>query len=82
MFSLLRRVQGAAPVVDRLQEEHEVIADLLDHLDRALVALVADEEAGTEQLQDVLDLVTDALLSHLSYEERELLHPLAQTGFQ
>ena len=29
-----------------------------------------------------LDLVTDALLSHLSYEERELLHPLAQAGFQ
>ena len=54
---------------------------LLDHLDRALVALVADEEAGTEQLQEVLDLVTDALLSHLSYEERELLHPLAQSGF-
>ena len=82
MFPHLRRVEGAAPIVDRLQEEHEVIADLLDHLDRALVALVADEEAGTEQLQEVLDLVTDALLSHLSYEERELLHPLAQAGFQ
>lgn len=82
MFPHLRRVEGAGPVVDRLQEEHEVIADLLDHLDRALVALVADEEAGTDQLQDVLDLVTDALLSHLSYEERELLHPLAQAGFQ
>ena len=82
MFPHLRRVEGAGPVVDRLQEEHEIIADLLDHLDRALVALVADEEAGIEQLQDVLDLVTDALLSHLSYEERELLHPLAQAGFQ
>jgi len=82
VFPHLRRVDGAAPVIDRLQEEHEVIADLLDHLDRALVALVGDEEAGTQQLQDVLDLVTDALLSHLSYEERELLHPLAQAGFQ
>ncbi len=82
VFPHLRRVEGAAPVIDRLQEEHEVIADLLDHLDRALVALVGDEEAGTQQLQDVLDLVTDALLSHLSYEERELLHPLAQAGFQ
>ena len=82
LFPHLRRVEGAAPVVDRLREEHEVIAELLDHLDRALVALVADEEAGTEQLQEVLDLVTDALLSHLSYEERELLHALAQGGFQ
>jgi alkanesulfonate monooxygenase SsuD/methylene tetrahydromethanopterin reductase-like flavin-dependent oxidoreductase (luciferase family) len=82
VFPHLRRVEGAAPVLDRLHEEHEVIADLLDHLDRALVALVADEAAGADQLQDVLDLVTDALLSHLSYEERELLHPLAQAGFQ
>ncbi|HEU4998851.1 MAG TPA: LLM class flavin-dependent oxidoreductase [Lapillicoccus sp.] len=82
VFPHLRRVQGAGPVLDRLHEEHEVIADLLDHLDRALVAMVGDERAGTEQLQEVLDLVTDALLSHLSYEERELLHPLAQAGFQ
>jgi alkanesulfonate monooxygenase SsuD/methylene tetrahydromethanopterin reductase-like flavin-dependent oxidoreductase (luciferase family) len=82
VFPHLRRVEGAAPVLDRLYEEHEVIADLLDHLDRALVGLVADEDAGTEQLREVLDLATDALLSHLSYEERELLHPLAQAGFQ
>jgi alkanesulfonate monooxygenase SsuD/methylene tetrahydromethanopterin reductase-like flavin-dependent oxidoreductase (luciferase family)/prefoldin subunit 5 len=82
VFPHLRRVHGAGPVLDRLAEEHEVIADLLDHLDRALVALVADEDSGTETLQEVLDLVTDALLSHLSYEERELLHPLAQAGFQ
>ena len=27
-----------------------------------------------------VDLLTDTLLSHLSYEERELLHPLAQHG--
>jgi hemerythrin-like domain-containing protein len=78
----LRRVAGTGPVLDRLTDEHEVIADLLDHLDRALVSIVADEDAGTAQLQDVLDLVTDALLSHLAYEERELLHPLAQAGFQ
>jgi alkanesulfonate monooxygenase SsuD/methylene tetrahydromethanopterin reductase-like flavin-dependent oxidoreductase (luciferase family) len=82
VFPHLRRVEGAGPVLDRLHKEHEVIADLLDHLDRALVGLVADEDAGTEQLREVLDLVTDALLSHLSYEERELLHPLAQAGFQ
>jgi alkanesulfonate monooxygenase SsuD/methylene tetrahydromethanopterin reductase-like flavin-dependent oxidoreductase (luciferase family)/hemerythrin-like domain-containing protein len=82
VFPHLRRVDGAAPVLDRLAEEHDVIAELIDHLDSALVAMVADEDAGTEKLQEVLDLVTDALLSHLSYEERELLHPLAQAGFQ
>jgi alkanesulfonate monooxygenase SsuD/methylene tetrahydromethanopterin reductase-like flavin-dependent oxidoreductase (luciferase family) len=82
VFPHLRRVDGAAPVLDRLAEEHEVIADLLDHLDRALVTLVADEASGAGPLREVLDLVTDALLSHFSYEERELLHPLAQAGFQ
>jgi len=27
------------------------------------------------------DLLSDALLSHLSYEERELVEPLARLGF-
>ncbi len=33
-----------------------------------------------EQLSAAVDLLTDTLLSHLSYEERELLHPLATYG--
>ena len=33
------------------------------------------------QARAVLDLLTDALLSHLSYEERELVEPLARLGF-
>ena len=81
VFPHLRRVQGAGPVIDRLTQEHHVIHDLLDGLDGALVALVGEEAGAVGRLQDVLDLVTDALRSHLSYEERELLHPLAQAGF-
>jgi hypothetical protein len=34
-----------------------------------------------EPLQRALDLLTDALLSHLSYEEHELVEPLARLGF-
>jgi hypothetical protein len=34
-----------------------------------------------EQLQRALDLLTDTLLSHLSYEEHELVEPLARLGF-
>ncbi len=34
----------------------------------------------TSALQRSIDLLTDTLLSHLAYEERELLHPLAQYG--
>jgi len=71
----------AGPVIDRLEEEHEVIHDVLDDVDRSLVALVADEPGALERLQHVVDLLTDTLLSHLAYEERELLHPLARYGF-
>ena len=71
----------ARPVIDRLEEEHEVIHDVLDDVDRALVALVSDEPDALDRLQHVVDLLTDTLLSHLAYEERELLHPLARHGF-
>lgn len=86
MFPRLRRVEGAGPVLDRLTQEHHVIHDLLEHVDRALVALVTGGPDGlpgdTAPLREVVDLLTDALLSHLSYEERELFHPLAEVGFQ
>ena len=69
-----------APVVDRLVEEHHVIHGLLDRLDAALVHLVAHpEDVGV--LDDALDLLSDALLSHLAYEEQQLVEPLARLGF-
>jgi hypothetical protein len=33
------------------------------------------------RVREALDLLTDALLSHLSYEEWELVEPLARLGF-
>jgi alkanesulfonate monooxygenase SsuD/methylene tetrahydromethanopterin reductase-like flavin-dependent oxidoreductase (luciferase family)/hemerythrin-like domain-containing protein len=82
MFPHLRASDpDAVPVIDRLEEEHEVIHDVLDDVDRALVALVADQPGALDHLQHVVDLLTDTLLSHLAYEERELLHPLARHGF-
>ena len=33
------------------------------------------------ELQEAADVLTDTLLSHLAYEERELLDPLARYGF-
>jgi hypothetical protein len=82
VFPHLRRSDaGLAPVIDRLEEEHEQIADLLERVDRALVALVAAEEDGIEGVGRAMDLLTDALLSHFSYEERELVEPLARHGF-
>jgi hemerythrin-like domain-containing protein len=68
------------PVIDRLAEEHLVIHDAIEGVDRALVRQMQDPE-DFEPLQAALDLLTDALLSHLSYEEHELVEPLARLGF-
>ena len=84
VFPHLRRSElGLGPVLDRLEEEHEVIHDVLDGVDRALVTLVGSDggDAALDDLQRQVDLLTDTLLSHLAYEERELIGPLARHGF-
>jgi iron-sulfur cluster repair protein YtfE (RIC family) len=82
VFPHLRRSEaGLAPVIDRLEHEHEQIHDLLERVDQALVALVAAQDDGIDGVNHAMDLLTDALLSHFSYEERELIAPLARNGF-
>ena len=88
VFTHLRRRDPAlGKVLDRLSEEHVVIHDVLEQVDDALVGLVgapsygADAAAALDELQRALDLLTDTLLSHLAYEERELIPPLARYGF-
>ncbi len=85
VFPHLRRADPAlAPVLNRLEAEHQVIHGLLNDLDRALVELVTDpdqEGAALDRFDSVVDLFTDALLSHLAYEERQLIDPLARYGF-
>ena len=78
MFPRMRAADPAlSAVIDRLEAEHQVIADILDRVDRALVSMVADpgDLAG---VRSAVDLLTDALLSHLAYEERVLVEPLAR----
>jgi hypothetical protein len=80
LFPHLRRADpDLVPVVDRLQEEHKIIHDVLEGVDKALVALV-DGSGDINGLRDAVDLLDDTLLSHLSYEERELVEPLARLG--
>ncbi len=80
LFPHLRRADPAlVPVVDRLEEEHRVIHDVLEGVDKALVALV-DGSGNIDGLRAAVDLLDDTLLSHLSYEERELVEPLARLG--
>ncbi|MFI5954054.1 LLM class flavin-dependent oxidoreductase [Cryptosporangium sp. NPDC051539] len=85
LFPRLKRADAAlVPVVDRLADEHLVIHEVLERVDRALVGLVTDEPGSApgriDDVRDAVDLLTDTLLSHLSYEERELVEPLARHG--
>ncbi|MFD9703306.1 LLM class flavin-dependent oxidoreductase [Lentzea sp. NPDC059081] len=68
------------PVLDRLSEEHLVIHDVLERLDAALVSTVAEPKRIAE-VAEAVDLLTDTLLSHLSYEERELVEPMARIPY-
>jgi hemerythrin-like domain-containing protein len=77
--SLRRQDPRLAPVIAQLEQEHHVIHDVLERVDRALVALVAEPD-GMADLRGALDLLTDTLLSHLAYEERELIEPIARLG--
>jgi alkanesulfonate monooxygenase SsuD/methylene tetrahydromethanopterin reductase-like flavin-dependent oxidoreductase (luciferase family) len=81
MFPHLRASDDAlALVIDRLEDEHHVIADVLDGVDRALVAVVSEAD-GLARLREAVDLLSDTMGSHLSYEETQLVEPLARYGF-
>ena len=82
VFPHLRRGDPRlAGVIDRLEAEHDVITELIDRVDGALVAMVGPDPGGIQAVRAVVDLLADALLSHLSYEEQELVEPLARLGF-
>jgi alkanesulfonate monooxygenase SsuD/methylene tetrahydromethanopterin reductase-like flavin-dependent oxidoreductase (luciferase family) len=76
---LLSRDAELGPVIERLSEEHEVVAAVLTRLDAALVAMVDDPQQLT-QVQIEVERLADVLLSHLDYEEEELLGPIARLG--
>jgi len=86
MFPHLRASDAAlVPVIDRLEDEHHVIAGVLDGVDRALVAVVSPSDPaqpdGLARLREAVDLLADTMGSHLSYEETQLVEPLARYGF-
>jgi len=68
-------------IVQRLHEEHEVIAGMLVELDDALVALIGADDpqpAAVPRLQTAVDRLARALLTHLDDEESALLEPLGR----
>ena len=80
MFPALRREDEAlSAVLARLGEEHEIIAAVVERFDRALVAMLT-EPSGVGEVQRLARELGDALLSHLAYEENELLGPLGRSS--
>jgi hypothetical protein len=77
---LARSDAGLPPVINRLRDEHLVIHDAIQEVDRALVRHINQPE-NYDGIQAAIDFLTDSLLSHLSYEEVELVEPLARFGF-
>jgi alkanesulfonate monooxygenase SsuD/methylene tetrahydromethanopterin reductase-like flavin-dependent oxidoreductase (luciferase family) len=81
IFPYLRhRDARLGPLLDRLADEHLVIHGVLDAIDRVLVTHIGDP-THFGPLQDAVDQLTDTLLSHLAYEEQQLVEPLARHGF-
>lgn len=81
IFPYLRsREQELEPVIDRLTEEHQQIHHVLEGMDRALVAFI-NRPDDFAPLQEAVDVLTDSLLSHLAYEEEQLVEPLARYGY-
>jgi Hemerythrin HHE cation binding domain len=68
------------PVIQRLTDEHLVIHDAIQEVDKALVQHI-NHPKDFDAIQAAMDFLTDSLLSHLSYEEVELVEPLARLGF-
>jgi iron-sulfur cluster repair protein YtfE (RIC family) len=77
---LVRSEPQLSPVIDRLAEEHLAIHDAVQAVDSALVGHIR-HPADYRPIQTAIDALTDALLSHLSYEEHEIVEPLARLGF-
>jgi alkanesulfonate monooxygenase SsuD/methylene tetrahydromethanopterin reductase-like flavin-dependent oxidoreductase (luciferase family) len=77
---LARSEPELGPVIERLTDEHLVIHDAIQAVDHALVDHINHPD-DYDPIQAAIDSLTDSLLSHLSYEEHEIVEPLARLGF-
>lgn len=71
LFPSLRRADPTiAPVVDRLEEEHRRVSDLLDEVESSARELTdVESERARRRVADGLNELAGHLLAHLDYEE-------------
>jgi hemerythrin-like domain-containing protein len=74
--SLAHRRPELGPVVAKLSQEHEVIADVLTAIDSTLTAMMSDE-SRLDDVREHVRLLDRLLTSHLDYEEDQLVAPLS-----
>ncbi|MEA2509265.1 MAG: hypothetical protein QOG21_1347 [Actinomycetota bacterium] len=77
---LVRSDPDLETVIKRLAEEHLVIHDAIQNVDHALVDRIKAPH-HYNSLEAAIGSLSDVLLSHLSYEEQEIVEPLARAGF-
>ncbi|MFF4354231.1 nitroreductase/quinone reductase family protein [Streptomyces sp. NPDC001530] len=79
IFPLLAdRHPELAPALDRLRQEHERIAELLEELRRVVAEDPQDADAGRVLSQ--VERLTTELEAHLTYEEEQLMPLLTSPG--
>jgi iron-sulfur cluster repair protein YtfE (RIC family) len=71
---LTRHAPELAPVLERLEREHHVVATIQQQIQE-----LVDREGDTAELLPELDRLTAELTAHLSYEEQMLVPTLNQT---
>jgi hemerythrin-like domain-containing protein len=69
------------PVLDRLGQDHEVIAQLLTEVDAALVTMLGDE-SSLDAARATIEGFGQALLTHLADEEEQLLGPIGRLSIE
>jgi hemerythrin-like domain-containing protein len=68
------------PLIEQLEREHRELVALLDAVDAAVAALVADPNDATRRaVHDGIAAVRDTLVPHLDVEDEELLPAAATT---
>ena len=81
IFPHLRKSdKSLGPVLDRLAAEHLEIHDAIEAVDTELVRHM-NEPTHFEGIERAIAALSNALLTHFSYEEEKLVEPLSRHGF-